>query len=147
MKNVQVTAENFGTIRETLKSGESCRVNNKVTLVSFVANTEKINESGKKTRTPFYYVTDKKVKLTSTQLKEKLCIEAETKGQRKETTFASLWEQAEKLAKTATISELETAAKYLTDLAKQKKAEAKKAEDEEIKALEARLKELKAKRK
>lgn len=147
MRTLNVTSENFAVIRETLKVGETCKVNEKVTLITFVANTEKVNESGKKTRTPFYYVTEDGQKLTSTQLKEKLGIELETKSYRKETTFATIWEQAEKLAKEATISELEAAAKYLTDLAKQKKAEAKKAEDEEIKALEARLKELKAKRK
>lgn len=147
MKNLNVTAENFSVIRETLKANEICKVNNKVTLKTYIANSEKVNESGKKTRTPFYYVTENGLKFTSTQLKELLGIETETKNSRKETTFSVIWEQAEKLAKTATRHELETAAKYLTDLAKQKKAEEKKAEDEEIKALEARLKELKAKRK
>jgi hypothetical protein len=116
-------------------------------LVGFIANTEKINPNGKKTRTPFYYKTEEGAKLTSTQLKEKLGIEAEKKGERKETTFAVIWEQAKGLAQTASIEELKEAAKLLQALIKEKQEAAKKAEQDEIKSLEARLKELKAKQK
>lgn len=147
MKNLKITAENFGTIRETLKAGESVQVNEVVTLTSYKANTEKVNANGKKTRTPFYYVSESGKLYTSTTLKALLNIEAETKGERKETTFASIWEQAKGLAKDASITELKEAAKYLQELAKEKAEAAKKAEAEEIKSLEARLKALKAKQK
>lgn len=145
MKQLKVTAENFGAIRESLKAGESVQVNEVVTLTGYRANTEKVNPNGKKTRTPFYYVSESGKLYTSTTLKALLGIEAETKGERKETTFASIWEQAKGLANNASIEELKAAAKFLQELAKQKAEETKKAEAEEIKSLEARLKELKAK--
>lgn len=147
MKKMQVTAENFGVIRESLKAGESVQVNEVVTLTGYKANTEKVNPNGKKTRTPFYYIAESGKLYTSTTLKALLGIEAETKSERKETTFASIWEQAKGLASNASIAELKEAAKFLTDLAKQKAEEAKKAEQDEIKSLEARLKALKAKQK
>lgn len=147
MKNLVVTADNFGSIRESLKASESVNVNNIITLVGFKANTEKVNANGKKTRTPFYYIAENGKLYTSTTLKSLLGIEAETKGERKETTFASIWEQAKGLASNASIEELKAAAKFLQELAKQKAEEAKKAEAEEIKSLEARLKALKAKQK
>lgn len=147
MKKLVITAENFGTIRDSLKAGESVQVNEVVTLTGYKANTEKVNANGKKTRTPFYYVSESGKVYTSTSLKAVLGIEAETKGERKETTFASIWEQAKGLANNATITELKEAAKFLQELAKQKAEEAKKAEAEEIKMLEARLKALKAKQK
>lgn len=147
MKEVKVTAENFGVIREILKAGESVSVNEVVTLTGYKANTEKVNPNGKKTRTPFYYVSESGKIYTSTTLKALLGIEAETKSERKETTFASIWEQAKGLASNASIEELKAAAKFLTELAKQKAEEAKKAEAEEIKSLEDRLKALKAKQK
>lgn len=147
MKTLNITAENFGTIRETLKANESANVNGIITLVGYKANTEKVNANGKKTRTAFIYISEAGKRYTSTQLKAVLGIEAETKGERKETTFATLWEQAKGLAKDANIKELQDAAKFLTDLAKQKEEAAKKAEQEEIKMLEARLKALKAKNK
>lgn len=147
MKNLVITAENFGSVREALKAGESVQVNEKVILTSYKANTEKVNANGKKTRTPFYYVSESGKLYTSTTLKALLGIEAETKGDRKETTFSSIWEQAKGLANNASIAELKEAAKFLTDLAKAKAEEAKKAEAEEIKMLEARLKALKAKTK
>lgn len=147
MKNLVITAENFGAIRESLKAGESVNVNEVVVLTSYKANTEKVNENGKKTRTPFYYIAENGKLYTSTTLKSLLGIEAETKGERKETTFASIWEQAKGLASNASIEELKAAAKFLQELAKQKAEEAKKAEAEEIKSLEARLKALKAKQK
>lgn len=147
MKNLVITAENFGAIRESLKAGESVNVNNVVVLTSYKANTEKVNANGKKTRTPFYYISESNKVYTSTTLKTLLGIETETKGERKETTFSSIWEQAKGLANNASIAELKEAAKFLTDLAKQKAEEAKKAEQDEIKSLEARLKELKAKQK
>ena len=147
MKDLKVTDENFSTIRESLKAGESVNANGVVTLVGFKANTEKVNANGKKTRTPFYYVSESGKVYTSTTLKAVLGIEAETKGERKETTFASIWEQAKGLANNASIAELKEAAKFLQELAKQKAEDAKKAEAEEIKMLEARLKALKAKTK
>jgi hypothetical protein len=145
MKTLKITAENFSAIRENLKANEAVNVNEVVTLIGFKANTEKVNENGKKTRTPFYYVSESGKLYTSTTLKALLGIEAETKGERKETTFASIWEQAKGLANNASIAELKEAAKFLTELAKQKAEDAKKAEAEEIKMLEARLKALKAK--
>ena len=147
MKNLVVTAENFGTIREALKAGESVNVNEIVVLTGCKLNTEKVNPNGKKTRTPFYYVSESGKVYTSTTLKTLLGIETETKSERKETTFASIWEQAKGLASNASISELKEAAKFLQDLAKQKAEEAKNAEAAEINSLEARLKALKAKQK
>lgn len=147
MKTLNITAENFGAIREALKAGESVQVNEIVTLTSYKANTEKVNENGKKTRTPFYYIAESGKLYTSTTLKSLLGIETETKGERKETTFASIWEQAKGLANNASIEELKAAAKFLQDLAKEKAEAAKKAEAEEIKSLEARLKALKSKQK
>lgn len=129
MTNVQVTAENFSLVRESLKSGESVNVNGAVVLTSFIANTEKVNANGKKTRTPFYYVSEDGKKYTSTTLKGLLGIEQETKGKREETTFAKVWEQAKGLAKEATSEELKEAAKYLQELAKEaaKREEAERA--------------------
>lgn len=147
MKTLQVNADNFGTIRETLKAGESCKVNNLITLTGYIANTEKVNANGKKTRTAFMYITDEGRRYTSTQLKAVLGMEAETKKERKETTFATIWEQAKGLSKNASIAELKDAAKFLQELAKEKETAAKKAEADEIKQLEARLKALKAKQK
>lgn len=147
MKELRVTSENFGAIRENLKAGESVNVNNVVTLTSYKGNTEKVNANGKKTRTPFYYISESNKVYTSTTLKALLGIEAETKGERKETTFASIWEQAKGLANNASIAELKEAAKFLQELAKEKAEAAKKAEQDEIKSLEARLKALKAKQK
>lgn len=147
MKTLKITVENFGTIRESLKASESVNVNGLITLTSYKANTEKVNANGKKTRTPFYYVSESGKLYTSTTLKAFLGIEAETKGERKETTFASIWEQAKGLASNASIEELKEAAKYLQELAKEKTEAAKKAEQDEIKSLEARLKALKAKQK
>lgn len=147
MKNLVITAENFGSVRESLKANESVNVNGKVILTGYKANTEKVNPNGKKTRTPFYYVSENGKLYTSTSLKALLSIEAETKGERKETTFATIWEQAKGLAVNASITELKEAAKYLQELAKEKAEAAKKAEAEEIKSLEARLKALKAKQK
>lgn len=145
MKSLSITAENFGIIRESLKNNESVTVNGVITLTSFVANTEKINPNGKKTRTPFFYVSDTGAKYTSTKLKNLLGIEAEVKGERKATTFASLWEQTKGLAKTASIKELKEAATFLTDLAKEREKEAKEAKEAEIKRLENLLKKLKGK--
>ena len=128
MVQLTITAENFSAIRETLKRGESTQVNNSITLVGYEPNTERVNPNGKKTRTPFYYLSEGGKKYTSTTLKEALGLETETKSQREETTFAKVWEQAKGLAKAATSEELKEAAKYLADLAKeaQKREEAEK---------------------
>lgn len=109
MKNLNVTADNFSVVRETLKAGESVNVNGIVSLVSFIPNKESISANGKKVRTPFYYVTDKNERLTSYQLKEKLSIEAEKKGKREETTFAKLWAQISLMIAKATREEIENA--------------------------------------
>lgn len=147
MKNLNITAENFGTIRENLKAGASVNVNNVVTLTGYIANTEKVNANGKKTRTAFMYIAEDGKRYTSTQLKTLLSIETERKSERKETTFSSIWEQAEGLAKNASVEELKKAIGYLQHLAKKKEEAEKKAEQDEIKELEKRLKELKAKQK
>lgn len=139
MKELNITAENFSVIRETLKAGETCKVNNLVTLTGFEANTQKVGASGKITRTPFKYVSESGTKYTSTTLKELLGIEAETKGSRKETTFVSLWEQASKLAESAELSELESAAKTLASLIEAKKKAAEKAAESRKAALIAEL--------
>lgn len=138
-KVLTVTVENFAAIRETLKSETECRVNDKVTLIGFLPNTERLSDNGKKVRTPFYYLAEDGTKYTSTTLKNLLGLECETKGERKTTTFASVWEQLEKLADTATAKELQDAAKVLQEKAKAKaKAEAEERAAQ-IAALEAQL--------
>lgn len=138
-KVLTVTAENFALIRETLKGETECRVNDKVTLTGYLPNTERLSERGKKVRTPFYYLAKDGTKYTSTTLKNILGLECETKGERKATTFASVWEQLERLADTATAKELQDAAKVLQEKAKAKaKAEAEE-KAAKIAALEAQL--------
>lgn len=138
-KVLSVAVENFAVIRETLKSGAECRVNDKVTLSGFLPNTERLSDNGKKVRTPFYYLAEDGTKYTSTTLKNLLGLECETKGERKSTTFASVWEQLEKLADTATAKELQDAAKVLQEKAKAKvKAEAEE-KAAKIADLEAQL--------
>lgn len=133
MKNLTVTAENFSAIREALKSRESVCVNGKVNLVSFEANTQRIAESGKVVRTPFYYVSEDGAKYTSVTLKQLLGIELETKGERKTTTFAAIWEQAAKLASDASDDEISDAIKTLQEIQKARKeaAEAKRKAEAE----------------
>ena len=128
MVQLTISAENFSAIREELKNGSAVQVNNQIALVGYEPNTERVNPNGKKTRTPFYYLSEGGKKYTSTTLKEALGIETETKSQREETTFAKVWEQAKGLAKEATSEELKEAAKYLSGLAKeaQKREEAEK---------------------
>lgn len=140
-KVLTVTVENFSVIRETLKNGNECRVNDKVTLTGYLPNTERISESGKKVRTPFYYIAEDSTKYTSTTLKNLLGLECETKGERKSTTFASVWEQLEKLADTATAKELQDAAKVLQEKAKAKAKVKAEAEEKAAKIadLEAQL--------
>ena len=88
---LSVTNENFQVIRESLKEGKQVRVNDKVNLTGYVANTETISANGRKVRTPFYYVGEDNKKYTSYQLKAVLGIEPETKGERKKETFSSLY--------------------------------------------------------
>ena len=90
---LSVTNENFQVIRESLKEGKQVRVNDKVLLTGYIANTETISANGRKVRTPFYYVGEGEKKYTSYQLKAVLGIEPETKGERKKETFASLYER------------------------------------------------------
>ena len=132
MKKINVTESNFQEVRELLKARNVVRVNDKITLVSFIANTETVNPStGKKTRTPFYYVAENGSKYSSTTLKEKLGLTPETKGVRRETTFAKVWVQAQGLAKEASIEEIHEAIEHLQALLKERKeAEKAKAERE-----------------
>ena len=142
MKNLNVTESNFSEIREALKAREVVRVNDKVTLVSFVANTEYISDKGNKVRTPFYYVAEDGTKYIAKTLKEFLGLQPETKGERKSTTFTSLWEQTSRKAAEATSEELEEAIQHLQAIldARKKAAEEKaKAEAEAEQATLAML--------
>lgn len=145
MKKLNIIEENFSTIREELKKREQVRVNEKITLVSFEANTQRIAESGKVVRTPFYYVADNGEKFTSVTLKKKLGIALEKKGERKTTTFAVVWEQAAKLASDASDAEIAEAIKTLQEIQKERK-EAEKARLQAIEEAErAEYERLKAK--
>lgn len=123
MKALNVNANNFSEIRETLKSGETVCVNNIVNIVSFELNTEKVSPNGKKVRTPFFYILENGSKVNSTKLKAILGIEAETKGVRKETTFSSIWEQTILLASSADLDVLKEALKELKNVIDNKEAE------------------------
>lgn len=139
---LQVTNENFAAIRESLKEGKQVRVNDKVTLTGYIANTESISANGRKVRTPFYYVGEEDKKYTSYQLKAVLGIEPETKGERKKETFASLYERLSLMAEEATEEELQTAATFFTQKAEEKRRQAAEAIEEEKNKLLARLAEL-----
>ena len=138
---LSVTDENFQVIRESLKEGKQVRVNDKVTLTGYIANTETISANGRKVRTPFYYVGDDK-KYTSYQLKAILGIEPETKGERKKETFSSLYERLSLMAEEATEEELQTAATFFAEKAEEKRRQAAEAIEEEKKTLIERLKAL-----
>lgn len=137
MKKLNVTVENFSVIREELKAGGKVLVNDKIPLVHYVANTERISENGKKVRTPFYYVAENGIKYTSTTLKQLLGLELETKGERKQTTFATVWVQAQSLAKVASTEELQEAVKHLQSILKERKEEEKAKAEKERKRKEA----------
>lgn len=139
---LQVSNENFQVIRETLKEGKQVRVNDKVSLTGYIANTETISANGRKVRTPFYYVGEDNKKYTSYQLKAVLGIEPETKGERKKETFASLYERLSLMAEEATEEELQTAATFFTQKAEAKRAAAEQAREDEKAKLLARLAEL-----
>lgn len=139
---LQVTSENFASIREALKEGKQVRVNDKVTLTGYIANTETISANGRKVRTPFYYVGEDNKKYTSYQLKNVLGIEPETKGERKKETFANLYERLSLMAEEATEEELQTAATFFTQKAEDKRRQAAEAIEEEKKKLIERLKAL-----
>lgn len=139
---LQVTNENFSAIREALKEGKQVRVNDKVNLTGYVANTESISANGRKVRTPFYYVGEEDKKYTSYQLKAVLGIEPETKGERKKETFASLYERISLMADEATEEELQTASTFFTQKAEEKRRQAEQAREEEKTKLLARLAEL-----
>lgn len=139
---LQVTNENFASIREALKEGKKVNVNGKVNLTGYIANTETISANGRKVRTPFYYVGEGGKKYTSYQLKNVLGIEPETKGERKKETFASLYERLTLMAEEATEEELETAAAFFTQKAEEKRRAAAEAIEEEKKKLIERLKAL-----
>lgn len=139
---LQVTNENFASIREALKEGKKVNVNGKVSLTGYIANTESISPNGRKVRTPFYYVGEGEKKYTSYQLKAVLGIEPETKGERKKETFANLYERLSLMAEEATQEELETAAAFFTQKAEEKRRAAAEAIEEEKQKLIARLKAL-----
>lgn len=139
---LQVSNENFQVIRESLKEGKQVRVNDKVNLTGYIANTETISANGRKVRTPFYYVSEDGNKLTSYKLKAILGIEPETKGERKKETFASLYKRLSLMADEASEEELQTAASFFADKAEAKRAAAAAAIEEEKKSLIERLKAL-----
>ena len=139
---LQVTNENFAAIREALKEGKQVRVNDKVNLTGYIANTETISANGRKVRTPFYYVGEDNKKYTSYQLKAVLGIEPETKGERKKETFSSLYERLSLMADEATEEELQTAATFFSQKAEEKRQAAAKAIEEEKNTLIERLKAL-----
>ena len=139
---LSVTDENFQVIRESLKEGKQVRVNDKVSLTGYIANTETISANGRKVRTPFYYVGEGEKKYTSYQLKAVLGIEPETKGERKKETFASLYERLSLMAEEATEEELQTAATFFTQKAEEKRRAAEQAREDEKAKLLARLAEL-----
>lgn len=139
---LQVSNENFQVIRENLKEGKQVRVNDKVTLTGYVANTETISANGRKVRTPFYYVGEDDKKYTSYQLKAVLGIEPETKGERKKETFASLYERISLMADEASEEELQTASTFFAEKAEEKRRQAEQAREEEKNKLLARLAEL-----
>ena len=139
---LQVTNENFAAIRETLKDGKQVRVNDKVNLTGYIANTESISANGRKVRTPFYYVGEDDKKYTSYQLKAVLGIDPETKGERKKETFASLYERLSLMADEATEEELQTASTFFAEKAEAKRAAVAAAIEEEKKTLIERLKAL-----
>lgn len=139
---LQVTNENFASIREALKEGKKVNVNGKVSLTGYIANTESISANGRKVRTPFYYVGEDNKKYTSYQLKNVLGIEPETKGERKKETFAGLYERLTLMAEEATEEELHTAAAFFTQKAEEKRREAAAAKEAEKAKLIERLKAL-----
>ena len=138
MKKLNVTESNFQEIREALKARNVVRVNDTITLVSFIANTETVSATtGKKTRTPFYYVAENGAKYSSTTLKEKLGLTPETKGERKATTFASVWEQAKGLAQKASSEELKEAIWHLQGILDAREEEERAKAEVERKKQEA----------
>ena len=139
---LSVTNENFQVIRESLKGGQQVRVNDKVNLTGYIANTETISANGRKVRTPFFYVGEGEKKYTSYQLKAVLGIEPETKGERKKETFSSLYERLSLMADEATEEELQAAAAFFTQKAEAKRAAAVQAREDEKAKLLARLAEL-----
>lgn len=139
---LQVSNENFQVIRETLKEGKQVRVNDKVSLTGYIANTESISANGRKVRTPFYYVGEDDKKYTSYQLKAVLGIEPETKGERKKETFSSLYERLSLMADEATEEELQTASTFFAEKAEEKRRQAEQAREDEKAKLLARLAEL-----
>lgn len=139
---LQVTNENFASIRKALKEGKHVNVNGKVNLTGYIANTETISAKGRKVRTSFFYVGEDKKKYTSYQLKGILGIEPETKGERKKETFANLYERLSLMAGEATEEELQTAATFFAQKAEEKRQAAAAAIEEEKTKLLARLAEL-----
>ena len=139
---LSVTNENFQVIRESLKEGKQVRVNDKVSLTGYTADTETTSAKGRKARTPFNYVGVGDKKYTSYQLKAVLGIEPETKGERKKETFSSLYERLSLMAEEATAEELQTAASFFAEKAEEKRREAEQARENEKAKLLARLAEL-----
>lgn len=146
MKKLNVTAENFSVIREALKEGKSVNVNEKIKLVSFVPNSETLNENtGKLTRTAFLYVGDDGRGYTSTQLKKLLDIEPETKGSRKNTTFENVFKQLCGLSNSAKLEELKTALEFFQKAVKEREKTEAAQKAAKIEELKRQLKELEGK--
>ena len=140
--SLQVTNENFASIRKALKEGKKVNVNGKIALTGYIANVKSISANGRKVRTPFYYVGEDNKKYASYQLKAVLGIEPETKGERKKETFANLYERLSLMAEEATEEELQTAADFFTQKAEEKRRQAEQAREDEKAKLIARLAEL-----
>ena len=140
--SLQVTNENFASIRKALKEGKKVNVNGKIALTGYIANVKSISANGRKVRTPFYYVGEDNKKYASYQLKAVLGIEPETKGERKKETFANLYERLSLMAEEATLEELQTAATFFTQKAEEKRRQAEQAREDEKAKLIARLAEL-----
>lgn len=141
MKQLTISAENFSAIRENLKEGESVNVNNAITLTGFIANTQYIGNSGKITRTPFYYMDEAGAKYTSTQLKELLNITPETKKERKTHSIFSIIIDALTGVATLTDTEIEQICSILEKERKERKEKERK-EKERQKEREKLLKSL-----
>jgi hypothetical protein len=145
LKHLTITEDNFSVIRAELKARNSVRVNNKVNLVSFIANTQYISDKGNEVRTPFYYIADDGRKFIAKTLKEFLGLQPETKGERKSTTFAALWEQVSRKAEEASDEELTEAIEHLQGILDARKAEAEAKAKAEAEAEQATLAMLAAK--
>jgi lipopolysaccharide export LptBFGC system permease protein LptF len=155
MRNLNITSDNFKVagFETTLENGTKVQVLDYLTASAQVAK----GLASKTTGTQVLYVLDidgQRTELKGTAFKnwcEKNGIgiihKGGATGAKEKRTFSVVFEELQKKAESATVEELKYAAKYLQDIAKEKQEAANKAEADEIKQLEARLKALKAKQK